>query len=56
MQQRPDRERQALVGDLLGRDVLEEVGPILFAVQRHQVGRAQDVELVHDLVQVPSSG
>ena len=52
VEHRPHAERQALVGDLLGRDMLEEVGPIRLAIEGDEVGRAQGVELLDDRVEV----
>ena len=41
VQRRAERERHALVRDLLGDDVLEEVRLLLFAVERDEVERPQ---------------
>ena len=52
VEHRPHAERQALVGDLLGRDMLEEVGLIGLAIEVDEVGGTQGVELLDDGVEV----
>ncbi len=48
MQHRPHAERQTLVGDLLGGDVLEQVGLIGLAIEIDEIGSAQGIELLDD--------
>ena len=52
----PDRERQALVGDLLGHHVLEQVGLFGLLVEGDQLGRPQGVEMIVDRLEGPESG
>ena len=47
----PQAEWQTLVGNFLGRDVLEQVGVLDVAVEADQVDRPQLVQLVDDLVE-----
>ena len=51
-----DRERQALVCHLLGRDVLEEVRLLELPIEPDDVGGSQRVEVVDDLGQLAEVG
>ena len=52
VQAAPDGERQALIRDLLGRDVLEEVRLLELPIEPDEVGAAQRVEVVDDVGQL----